>query len=65
MPDRPLITAEVTFLRTEEGGRAQAPTFNVPARYMPHLVVQGREVRKAIVDADRVIREPARRRLGR
>jgi hypothetical protein len=56
--DRPHITAEVTFLRTEEGGRVQAPTFPARGRYMPHIVVQGRGVRRAVIDADRTSREP-------
>ncbi len=58
LPVRPLITAEITFLRTDEGGRVQAPTFNTDARYMPHVVVQSRDVRAAVVSADRVINEP-------
>ena len=58
MPDRPFVNAEITFLRTDEGGRMRAPVFNVRSRYMPHIVVQSREVRHAVVDADRFCREP-------
>ena len=57
MADRPLIEAEVTFLRTEEGGRVQVPTFDPDAPYMPHIVVQSRTVRRALVEADGTIRD--------
>ena len=58
MPDRPLINAEVTFLRTDEGGRVQATVFNEPSRYMPHVVIQDRGVRKPVIGTDGVIHEP-------
>jgi hypothetical protein len=53
----PIITAEITFLRTEEGGRSTPPIFSDSTRYMPHIVIQDRFVRKAVIGADRVIRE--------
>lgn len=57
MPDKPLITAEITFLRTEEDGRREMPAFNTAGRYMPHLVVQDRDVRSATKDIGRPARE--------
>jgi|SRR5882762_1796588 len=56
MSERPVVIAEVTFLRNEEGGRKSTPTLNV-GKYMPHIVVQNPEVREAVVDDDRVCRE--------
>ncbi len=58
LPVRRLITAEITFLRTDEGGRVRAPAFNMDWRYRPHIVIQSRDVRAAVIDADRAIREP-------
>jgi hypothetical protein len=53
----PLVTAEITFLRRDEGGRLTAPMSGTALRYMPHTVLQDRSVRKALIDADRVVRE--------
>lgn len=57
MPALPTITAEVVFLPREEGGRAQLPEFGTTSYYMPHLVVQSRDVRRVVIDADGVGRE--------
>ena len=35
-----------------------APTFTGPGSYMPHIVVQGRDVRRAVIEHDRDLREP-------
>ena len=56
MSKRAAVTAEVTFLRTADGGRKTAPILN-SGKYMPHIVVQDQAIRKAIVDEDRVCRE--------
>lgn len=53
----PVIMAEITFLRTDEGGRRTMPTLDIPARYMPHIVIQDRDVRQAIIGRDGVLRE--------
>jgi hypothetical protein len=52
---RPLVTAEVVFLRTAEGGRQLPPRVSDPGLYRPHLVMQGREVRQATVDDRNVV----------
>lgn len=53
----PRITAEVTFLTPDEGGRRSPPNFTGPRQYMPHIVVQPREVRQAIADDEGVGKE--------
>lgn len=53
----PTITAEIVFLAPEDGGRVQLPEFGLSSRYMPHLVVQSRDIRRSVVDADGVGRE--------
>ena len=55
---RPIITAEIVFLRGDEGGRSRPPTFDRQHRYMPHVVIQSRDVRRSRTDADGVNREP-------
>jgi translation elongation factor EF-Tu-like GTPase len=47
MAEKPLIEAEVTFLSPDEGGRVHPPNLLAAGRYMPHLVVQEPDVRKA------------------
>jgi hypothetical protein len=54
---RPLIKAEIVFLTAEEGGRAQAPAIGGGSRYMPHIVIQDRAVRRAESDASHVTRD--------
>ena len=54
---RPIITAEVVFLRGDEGGRSRPPIFDRQHRYMPHVVIQSREVRRSLTDPDGVNRE--------
>ena len=54
----PIITAEVVFLRGDEGGRTRPPIFDRQHRYMPHVVVQSRAVRRSVTDPDGVNREP-------
>jgi translation elongation factor EF-Tu-like GTPase len=49
-PAIPRVTAEVVFLTHEEGGRRTPPNFTRPHQYMPHVVVQPREVRRALVN---------------
>ena len=58
MDVRPRIIAEITFLPSSDGGRQSLPIMEVDAKYRPHVVVQERSVRSAIIDGDRVIREP-------
>ncbi len=48
---RPIITAEVTFLRAEEGGRSHPPTFDLQNRYMPHIVIESPDVRHSAKDS--------------
>src|SRR5262245_52918826 len=50
----PRITAEITFLRTDEGGRQIAPQF--PGYWFLHVVIQDRGVRQAKV-RDRQVEE--------
>ena len=51
MPSRPPdFEAEVRFLTADEGGRRTPPNFTGPHQYMPHIVVQPREARTAVVD---------------
>ncbi len=54
----PKIYAEITFLRKHEGGRESLPIMGIKAKYRPHLVIQERTVRDAIVDYNNVICEP-------
>lgn len=56
-PARPIITADVVFLRAEEGGRSLPPVFDGQHTYRPHIVIQGRDVRRSATDADGVNRE--------
>ena len=53
---RPSVTAEVTLLSTADGGRRIEPVLT--PRYMPHIVIQSPDVRRALVDEDGVGREP-------
>lgn len=57
-PTRPVITAEVVFLRGDEGGRSGPPIFDRQHRYMPHVVIQSRDVRRSRTGPDGVNREP-------
>jgi hypothetical protein len=57
MSSLPRITAEIVFLRHEDGGRVQSPLFGLDSRYMPHLVVQDRIVSTAVIDPDGMSRE--------
>jgi len=46
----PRITADIVFLRPEEGGRVVVPLFNLTSSpYMPHIVIQDRAIRSATV----------------
>jgi hypothetical protein len=56
--NRAAVAAEVVFLPPEEGGRQQPPVLGIPATYRPHLVVQDRSARQAIVREGNVIDEP-------
>jgi translation elongation factor EF-Tu-like GTPase len=53
-----MITAEVVFLRGDEGGRSRPPIFDRQHKYMPHIVIQSRDVRRSQTDPDGVNREP-------
>lgn len=44
----PVIRAHVTFLSPENGGRVKMPEL-ASGQYMPHLVIQSSDVRKAYV----------------
>lgn len=56
MPSRvPALTAEIVFLTPEEGGRSTPPMLD--GSYMPHIVMQERRVRQAVLDSDGVSRE--------
>ena len=50
----PVIRALVTFLSPENGGRAKMPGL-ASGQYMPHLVIQSPDVRKAKVINGNVI----------
>src|SRR5688572_10857598 len=53
MADQERIVAEVVFLRREEGGRVQAPRFNLKSsHYMPHIVIQDRAIKSATVGSN-------------
>lgn len=60
-PPGPIITAEVVFLRADEGGRSRPPIFDRRHPYLPHVVVQGRDVRRSRADPDGVNREAYQR----
>lgn len=49
------ISAAVTFLSSEEGGRSK-PAHDSPL-YRPHLVIGDVHQRAAVIDEERVIRE--------
>src|SRR5262245_60743317 len=49
----PRIVAEITLLRSDEGGRKTAPSFNV-GQYMSPTVVQGPAVREAQIGPNRI-----------
>ena len=57
MSKRRCLTADITFLSEAEGGRPFVPDTTISAKYRPHIVLQPTDVRTAIMDADRVIRE--------
>ena len=50
--DRSRITAEITFLRTDEGGRKSAPDFS--GYWFLHVVVQDRSIRQAKVMGNKI-----------
>ncbi len=52
----PWVTAEVTFLPTEAGGRAQPPVLGSKNR--PHIVIGSPDVRRPQVDDHDDCREP-------
>jgi hypothetical protein len=52
--DEPRVTAEITFLRADQGGRKTAPKF--PAYWCLHVVLQDRSIRHAKVEG-REVRE--------
>lgn len=54
--DCPTVTAEVTFLTANEGGRRTAPVLT--PQYRPHIVVQSPSIRHAVADDDAINREP-------
>jgi translation elongation factor EF-Tu-like GTPase len=55
--NRPTVTAEIVFLGRAEGGRQLPPDLSQACRYRPHLVVQDRDVRRAIFDDKNVVSE--------
>src|SRR2546423_1491835 len=69
--DEPRITADITFLRTDEGGRQTAPQF--PGYWFLHIVIQRPGVRQANVQGHqfqehyhplRIVEAPASYDLG-
>jgi hypothetical protein len=56
LPVLPVIRALVTFLSPDNGGRAKMPGL-ASGQYMPHLVIQSPDVRKANVINGNVIVE--------
>lgn len=57
MPIVPTVSAEVTFLSPEEGGRRSVPGL-ASAWYRPHLVVQSPDVRMpVVVEGNRLVED--------
>ncbi|WP_404308678.1 hypothetical protein [Neorhodopirellula lusitana] len=54
----PHVDVEITFLTASEGDCQSLPIVDIDAKYRPHIVLQDRTFRAAIVDDDRVNREP-------
>jgi translation elongation factor EF-Tu-like GTPase len=55
--NHPTVTVEVVFLGGAEGGRQLPPDLSQAGSYRPHIVIQDRATRRAIIDENNVVRE--------